>query len=89
MYTRLLTGAVAKSNEAARRAYLTAKRKSDTAYMELGRGVLAKAYASEDAFDALVSVAEMVRWRGEFAGLKPTKDEVLQLEGITWRPGVN
>jgi hypothetical protein len=57
--------------------------------MELGRGVLAKAYASEDAFDALVSVAEMVRWRGEFAGLKPTKDEVLQLEGITWRPGVN
>ena len=89
MYTRLLTGAVAKSNEAARRAYLTAKRKSDTAYMELGRGVLAKAYASEDAFDALVSVAEMVRWRGEFAGLKPTKDVVLQLEGITWRPGVN
>ena len=88
MYTRLLTGAVAKSNEAARRAYLTAKRMSDTAYMELGRGVLAKAYASEDAFDALVSVVEMVRWRGEFAGLKPTKDEVLQLEGITWRPGV-
>ena len=89
MYTRLLTGAVAKSNEAARRAYLTAKRKSDTAYMELGRGVLAKAYASEDAFDALVSVVEMVRWRGEFAGLKPTKDVVLQLEGITWRPGIN
>jgi hypothetical protein len=31
---------------------------------------------------------EMVRWRGEFAGLRATTDEVLRLEGITWRPGV-
>jgi hypothetical protein len=88
MYTRLMTGAVAKSNEMARRRYIAAKRKSDALYAELGRGALAKAYGSEDAFDALVSVLEMVRWREEFAGLKATRDEVLRLEGITWRSGI-
>jgi hypothetical protein len=88
MYTRLLTGPVAKSNGVARRAYLLAKRKTDAAYAGLGHGVLAKAYASEDAFDALVSCVEMARWRGELAGLKATGDEGLRLEGITWRPGV-
>jgi hypothetical protein len=88
MYTRLMTGAVTKSNEGARRAYLAAKRKADDLYGGISRGVLAKAYASEDAFDALVSVVEMVRYKGEFAGLKATKDEVLRLEGITWWPGV-
>jgi hypothetical protein len=88
MYTRLLTGAVKKSNPAARRAYLAAKRREDSAYVGLSRGVVAKALGSEDAFDALVCVMEMVRWRGEFEGLKATRDEVLRLEGITWRPGV-
>jgi len=88
MYTRLLTGAVAKSNAEARKVYLAAKRKIDVVYAGLTRGVLAKAMASEDAFDALVCAVEMVRWRGEFTGLKATMDEVLKLEGITWRPGV-
>ena len=88
MYTRLLTGAVKKSNAVARREYLLAKKRGDAAYAGLGRGVMAKACGSEDAFDALVSCMEMVRWRGEFAGLKATRDEVLRLEGITWRPGV-
>jgi hypothetical protein len=88
MYTRLLTGAVAKSNAEARRRYLAARRQSDVAYARLPRGVVAKALGSEDAFDALVCVLEMVRWRGEFAGLRRTRDEVLRLEGITWRPGV-
>jgi hypothetical protein len=88
MYTRLLTGAVAKSNAEARKAYLAAKRRADAAYAELSRGVLAKAYASEDGFDALVCCVEMVRCAGEFAGLRATRDEVLRLEGITWRPGV-
>jgi hypothetical protein len=88
MYTRLLTGAVKKSNPAARRAYLAAKRKEDLEYAGLSRGVVAKALGSEDAFDALVCAMEMVRWRGEFEGLKATRDEVLRLEGITWRPGV-
>jgi len=89
MYTRLMTGAVAKSNEAARAAYLKARRRSDAGYAGISRGVFAKAVGSEDAFDALVSVLEMVRYRGEFAGLKATTDEVLKLEGITWRPGVS
>jgi hypothetical protein len=49
---------------------------------------LAKAYASEDAFDALVCCMQMVRVRSEFARLRTTPDAVLRLEGITWRPGV-
>jgi hypothetical protein len=89
MYTRLLTGAVAKSNKGARKSYLTAKRRGDSAYAGLSRGVMAKSLGSEDAFDALVCAMEMVRWRGEFGGLRETRDEVLRLEGITWRPGVS
>ena len=92
MYTRLLTGAVKKSNPVSRREYLLAKKKMDAAYAglysKLPRGVMAKAMGSEDAFDALVCCMEMVRWRGEFAGLRETRDEVLRLEGITWWPGV-
>jgi hypothetical protein len=88
MYTRLLTGAVKKSNEGARREYLVAKKRGDAAYAALSRGVMAKVMGSEDAFDALVCCMEMMRWRGEFAGLKATQDAVLKLEGITWRPGV-
>jgi hypothetical protein len=88
MYTRLLTGAVKKSNAMARREYLLAKKRGDAAYAGLPRAVMEKAMGSEDAFDALVCCMEMVRWRGEFAGLKATRDEVLRLEGITWRPGV-
>jgi hypothetical protein len=88
MYTRLMTGAVAKSNEQARRKYLSAKKKTDTLYVGLKPGVLQKAHGSEDAFDALVSCMEMVRWRKEFGALKATKDPVLKLEGITWRPGI-
>jgi hypothetical protein len=88
MYTRLLTGAVAKRNPAARKAYLAAKQKGDAAYAGVSRGVMAKALGSEDAFDALVCAMEMVRCGGEFAGLRATRDEVLRLEGITWRPGV-
>lgn len=88
IYTRLLTGAVAKSNSAARKAYLAAKKKTDEAYVGLSRGVMTKALGSEDAFDALVCTMEMVRWQGEFVRLKATKDAALKLEGITWRPGV-
>jgi hypothetical protein len=88
MYTRLLTGAVAKSNATARKAYLERRKKEETVYAGLSRSVMAKALASEDAFDALVSALEMVRWREEFAGLRRTEDAVARLEGITWRPGV-
>jgi hypothetical protein len=88
MYTRLLTGPVAKSNAVARRSYLAEKAKADAAYAGLSRRVMIKACASEDAFDALVSCMEMVRWRSEFAGLRATSDPTLRLEGVTWRPGV-
>jgi hypothetical protein len=88
MYTRLLTGPVAKSNPVARAAYLKLRRKEDELYTGLARAVIAKAQGSEDGFDALVCCMEMVRWQREFAGLQATKDEGLRLEGITWRPGV-
>jgi hypothetical protein len=88
MYTRLMTGAVAKSNPEARRMYLKAKRKEDALYAGISRAVMKKAEGSEDAFDALVSVLEMVRQRADFGGLRATGDAELRLEGITWRPGV-
>ena len=88
MYTRLLTGAVKKSNPAARKVYLANRCKSDAAYAGLSRKVLAAAQSSEDAFDALVCTLEMVRYRQEFPRLHITRDPVLSLEGITWRPGL-
>jgi len=88
MYTRLLTGAVKKSNPEARKVYLASRRKEDALYRGISRGVIAKAEGSEDGFDALVCCIEMVRWQKEFAGLKATEDPVFGLEGITWRPGV-
>jgi len=89
MYTRLMTGAVAKSNALARKHYLALRRVDDPLFRHVGRTVLKKAESSEDAFDALVSTLEMVRYAGEFAGLRATRDRVLRLEGITWRPGVS
>jgi hypothetical protein len=86
MYARLLTGPVKKSSAEARREYLKRKRKSDATYRELGRNVMQQAAASEDAFDALVCVMEMARHRGDFARLKPTRDPIRRLEGITWIP---
>ena len=88
MYTRLLTGPVAKSNATARIAYLKLRRKQDALYAALSRTVVAKAEGSEDGFDALVCCVEMVRHRAEFAALKATTNETLRLEGETWRPGV-
>ncbi|MDE1154135.1 MAG: hypothetical protein PW735_00215 [Acidobacteriaceae bacterium] len=89
MYTRLMTGAVAKSNAEARRVYLLAKRKSEALYKHVGRAVLQKALESEDAFDALVSVVELARHAEAFAGLKATRDAELRREGLTWWPGIS
>ena len=88
MYTRLLTGAVKKSNPVARKSYLAERRGSDPAYAALTRKVLAAAQAGEDAFDALVCMIEMTRHRAEFRKLHATVDPTLRREGITWRPGV-
>jgi hypothetical protein len=88
MYTRLNTGAVRKSNAAARAAYLLRKRGEDTAYAALPRRVMEKARGSEDAFDALVSCMVMTARRGEFAGLGTPRDPGHRVEGWTWAPGV-
>ena len=88
MYTRLLTGPVKKSNPVARQTYLKQRRAEDPLYAGLTRTVLARAHASEDAFDALVCCLEMLRHRDEFSWLRATRDPTLRLEGITWRPGV-
>ena len=88
MYTRLMTGAVAKSNELARKKYLAQRRKEDPVFAPVGRSVLRKAEGSEDAFDALVSTLEMARHADAFPRLRATTDPQLLLEGNTWRPGV-
>jgi hypothetical protein len=88
IYTRLMTGAVNKSSEVARTAYLAKKRRENALYAGLSRGVVAKAKGSEDAFDALVSAMVMVEHRGEFARLRQTVDEVFRMEGQTWVPGL-
>jgi hypothetical protein len=88
IYTRLMTGAVNKSSEVARTAYLAKKRKESAIYAGLSRLVVAKARASEDAFDALVTAMVMTEHRGEFAALRKTEDEVFRMEGQTWVPGL-
>jgi hypothetical protein len=88
MYTRLNTGPVRKSNADARAEYLRAKRREDVAYAALSRGVIAKARACEDAFDALVSCMAMTARRGEFAGLATPMDPEHKVEGWTWAPDV-
>ncbi len=89
MYTRLMTGAVAKSNATARKRYLTQRRREDPLFTHVGRAVMKRAEGSEDAFDALVSTLEMVREVEGFPVLRATQDLVLRLEGDTWRPGVD
>jgi hypothetical protein len=88
IYTRLMTGAVNKSSEVARTAYLAKKRKESAMYAGLSRLVMAKARASEDAFDALVTAMVMTEHRAEFAALRKTEDEVFRMEGQTWVPGL-
>lgn len=89
MYTRLNTGPVHKSNAAARAEYLRQRRREDAAYAALPRGVLERARAGEDAFDALVSCMTMTARRGEFAGLAMPLDPECKVEGWTWAPGVS
>ena len=88
IYTRLMTGAVNKSSEAARTAYLAKKRRENVLYAGISRAVMAKAKGSEDAFDALVTAMVMVEHRAEFAMLRKTEDEVFRMEGQTWVPGL-
>ena len=84
MYTRLNTGPVHKSNPEARARYLLRKRAEDPAYAALPRAALAKARASEDAFDALVSCMVMTAQRSCFYTLPQPRDPKFVLEGWTW-----
>jgi hypothetical protein len=88
IYTRLMTGAVNKSSETARTAYLAKKRKENALYAGISREVMARARGSEDAFDALVTAMVMVEHRAEFSRLRRTEDEVFRMEGQTWVPGL-
>lgn len=86
IYPRLLTGEVHKGSATARAAWL-AKRRGDAGYRALGRGVLAKACASEDAFDALASVLAMAAQRASFLALRKATDPVTLMEGAVWGAG--
>ncbi len=88
MYTRLMTGAVAKSNASARKQYLAQRRREDALFAPVSRAVLKRAEGSEDAFDALVSTLEMVRHAASFSRLRATRNPEILLEGNTWRPGI-
>ncbi len=88
MYTRLNTGAVKKSNAAARAAYLLKKRREQPEYAALSRTVMQRARASEDAFDALVSTVVMAERRATFATLPKPRDPLHGIEGWTWAPEV-
>jgi hypothetical protein len=89
MYTRLNTGAVHKSNPAARAAYLLRKRREDPGYAALSRTVMQRARSSEDAFDALVSTMTMAERRASFATLPKPRDPLHPIEGWTWAPDLN
>jgi hypothetical protein len=89
MYTRLNTGAVHKSNAAARAAYLLKKRRENPAYAALSRTVMQRARAGEDAFDALVSTMVMAERRATFAKLPKPRDPLHGIEGWTWAPEVS
>jgi hypothetical protein len=87
IYPRLLTGEVNKGSAQARAAYLAQRRRIDPAFHALPRTVLAKARASEDAFDALVSVLAMAQQRASFLTLHKATDAVMLLEGAVWGAG--
>jgi len=87
IYPRLLTGEVKKKQQQAREQYLADKRKHDPMFRKLPRAVMRKAETSEDAFDALVSMVEMVRHAESFLSLSKTTDPITRLEGSVWGAG--
>jgi hypothetical protein len=67
---------------------LRKKRREDAGYAALSRGVMQKALAGEDAFDALVSTMVMAERRETFARLPRPRDPLCGVEGWTWAPEV-
>ncbi len=82
IYPRYLTGAVNKSSRVARALYIQAHHADER------RDVQDLAGSSEDAFDAAVSAAVMLRARSEFARLERDRSDttVESLEGRIWTP---
>lgn len=74
IYPRMLTGAVVKSNAAARQAYLAAH------YPGL------PPIATEDAFDAAVSALQMLAHHADLETLPEEADGGLRREGRIWYP---
>jgi hypothetical protein len=83
IYPRVLTGAVVKSDPAARRAHLDAR------HPGIPPALRALALASEDAFDAAVSALVMSVHEDELRALPAVDDDVLRREGCVWVPGVS
>lgn len=76
IYPRRFTGPVAKSSETARRTYLVSRYGPAAAASE--------PVASEDAFDAYVSVREMHARIQSGAGFPEVSEAQLLLEGLIW-----
>jgi hypothetical protein len=81
IYPRLFTGKVVKSSVRACLQHLNAQYAKDE-LPDLFRGMAA---ATEDAFDAAVSVLEMARARDTLSRL-PNGDDVDRIEGRIWSP---
>jgi hypothetical protein len=79
IYPRLLTKQVVKNSEEERATYL--KRYAS----QIATDLLAKAAASEDAFDAAISALKMDQFRGDFLSLR-TGDDLDRIEGRIWKP---
>jgi hypothetical protein len=80
IYPRLLTGAVVKSNAAAREAFL------QRTCPLLDAQHAQAATASEDAFDAAVSALVMAGTRSDLMALPPEPDARVRVEGRIWHP---
>lgn len=80
IYPRVLTGAVNKSNSAARAAHLSARQGT------LVDDLRERASSSEDAFDAAISALVMSENLDDFANLSDSIDQRTMLEGEIWHP---
>jgi len=78
IYPRVLTGAVTKTDPAARREYLKK--------WSIPPGLLVLAEGSDDAFDAAISALVMSQHSDELRNLRQTKDPVVMKEGEIWIP---
>lgn len=85
IYPRVFTGDVTKSDGAARARELEKLRRGGYGAW-LGKDVVERAEASEDAFDALFAGLGMWEHRAEFAELRAAEDAVERLEGRIWVP---